>query len=37
MRLYFIYMEGCGACEMAKPDLAKFAKVVKAANIKIEE
>jgi thiol-disulfide isomerase/thioredoxin len=26
MRLYFIHMRGCGACEMAAPELAKFAK-----------
>lgn len=26
MRLYFIFMQGCGACEVAKPELAKFAK-----------
>lgn len=24
MRLYFIYMPGCGACERAKPQLAKW-------------
>lgn len=26
MRLYFIYMTGCGACEVAKPELEKFKK-----------
>lgn len=26
MRLYFIHMQGCGACEAAKPELKKFQK-----------
>jgi Glutaredoxin-like domain (DUF836) len=26
MRLYFIYMPGCGACEQAKPQLRKWQK-----------
>jgi hypothetical protein len=23
-RLYYIFMDGCGACQMAKPELKKF-------------
>ena len=33
MRLYFIFMEGCPACDEAKPHLAKWAK--KARGIEL--
>lgn len=35
MRLYFLYMEGCGACEAAKPELEKFRRSPAARGIEI--
>lgn len=33
MRLYFIYMEGCPACDEAKPHLDKWAKKAKGIEL----
>lgn len=33
MRLYFLYMEGCGACAEAKPHLARWEKKSKGIQI----
>ncbi len=35
MRLYFLYMEGCPACEEAKPELEKFRRSPAARGIEI--
>lgn len=33
MRLYFFYMDGCPACEAAKPELAKFERAHRGIQI----
>lgn len=35
MRLYFLYMEGCPACETAKPELEKFRRSSSARGIEV--
>jgi len=35
MRLYFLYMDGCPACETAKPELEKFRRSPAARGIEI--
>jgi hypothetical protein len=35
MRLYFIHMEGCPACEAAKPELDAFQRTAAARGIEI--
>ena len=35
MRLYFLHMEGCPACEAAKPELEKFRRSRMAKGIEI--
>jgi hypothetical protein len=35
MRLYFLYMDGCPACETAKPELEKFRRSHAARGIEI--
>lgn len=35
MRLYFLYMDGCPACETAKPELEKFRRSQAARGIEI--
>jgi thiol-disulfide isomerase/thioredoxin len=34
MRLYFIYATGCGACEIAKPELDKFEQKHRGVDVK---
>lgn len=33
MKLYFIYMEGCPACDAAKPHLAKWEKKARGVEV----
>ena len=35
MRLYFLYMDGCPACESAKPELEKFRRSSSARGIEV--
>lgn len=35
MRLYFFYMEGCPACDAAKPELEKFRRSPAARGIEV--
>lgn len=34
-RLYFLYMDGCPACEQAKPELEKFRRSQAARGVEI--
>jgi hypothetical protein len=34
-RLYFLYMDGCPACEQAKPELAKFERSPAARGVEV--
>jgi len=36
VKLYFIYMDGCGACEQAKPELAKFQRRRAGRGLEVE-